>query len=238
MKNTIIIILSIAVIALGGYFVYDKVIAKDNECAEKENFDNKDNNSNNETISRDKDEYVGLALSRYAMLEWYLSDDKLSSDPDYIVRRIDLPKLLFDAENAKKINEKIYNDYIYDIENLNVKTEKPYYFDITYNYSIKDSILSLMVERSAGSSRSGGGVSRKAYYYDMKNDKELSVDEVSKMFDITLDKVKNNNLNVDKKNSKNATGISSIMLDQIDCEVYYTTSSGAIESAHVKCKKD
>ncbi len=237
MKNTIIIILSIAVIALGGYFVYDKVIVKDNECVEKENSNNNDSISNNETINRNKDEYVGLALSRYAMLEWYLSDDKMASDPDYIVRRIDLPKLLFDTENAKKLNEKIYNDYIYDIENLNVKTEKPYEVEITYDYYIMNNILSLMVERSASSSRGGSGNSRRGYYYDIKNDEELSVDEVAKMFDITLDKVRNYNLSLNKKDSKNAKEISSIMLFQQGCEVYYNTASNVIESVRVECKK-
>ncbi len=234
MKNTIIIILSIAVIALGGYLVYDKVMVEDSKCIEKEIPDNKDDNNNSETIVRDKDEYVGLALSRYAMIEWYLSD-KIDGDPDYIVRNIELPKILFDTENAKKLNEKIYNDYIDDINNLSVKTENPYDFSITYNYSIKDSILSLMVEKSAGSSRGSSRITRKVYYYDMKNDKELSQQEIAKMFNITLDKVKKDSSN---ENNKNVKEISLIMPFTNVCVIYYTTevpaTMGSEYVAHIK----
>lgn len=49
MKNVIIIILSILVLSLGGYLVYDKIIAKDNNDVISENNDNGDNNVVTET---------------------------------------------------------------------------------------------------------------------------------------------------------------------------------------------
>lgn len=222
MKNIVITILTILVLCLGGYLIYDKIIDKDsrNKIIDKDNeainneLNNNELESDNNLSYRDKDEYIGIAISRYATVEWYLSD-KYDSDPDYLIRKIELPKILFDTENAKQINEKIYSDYKEDIDKLkyNEKNSKPFDINISYDYSINDNILSLVIEKEFRTARGSGYDIRKGYYYDIKNDRELILDEVCNMFNITLDKVKSKNSNIER--------IDAILANPNDYTVYY-----------------
>lgn len=198
-NKIVIIILVLIIIGLLGIigFMFTKI--DKNSSIENNNQQNNSNlgNENNNQVDNinstniDKDEYVGIAFSRYATVAWPENRiEKYNGDPDYLVRRIDIPKLLFDTDNAKKLNEKIYNSYKNDINNLNVDTEKPYYFNIDYDYSVKENIVFLSITRLVGSSRGSGFSQTNIYYYDIKNDKELTLDEVCNLFNITLEKVK------------------------------------------------
>lgn len=88
MKNVIIIILSILVLSMGGYLVYDKIIAKDNNDVISENNDDSNNDVNNVEVltqstytpkcnnDEPKDYIVYGDVSNYSNIFDYIANQK------------------------------------------------------------------------------------------------------------------------------------------------------------------
>lgn len=212
-KTIIIIILLIISLSLGGYLLYDKAFSnkcntketispKDNETSNeaKENTTSKDNTNSNETTSgnntsndtttsRKDYEYVGLAFNGYKVYNWPTSEfGKESTDPDQTTNNISIPKILIDTPVTKIINQKILKNYQSYIDTVNTNDQEAAIASTTvsYRYAIYKDILFIMVTDSYLNHRAGGGVHFTGYYYDIKNDAELSLNDVIKKLNINV----------------------------------------------------
>lgn len=136
---------------------------------------------------------VGDAFSGVRYFNWPNEVIKKNEyfDPDTLYHKLEVPKILIETEVTKSINNKIYNDYskyVEDVKN-NGKSYITYEIDIDYTYKVKNNILFLMIDENINSSKTTSMQTYKVYYYDIKNNKELSVDEICNLFDITLNQI-------------------------------------------------
>ena len=188
-KNIIILILIIIILCLCGFFVIDKI----NNNKNKEQIDNSANEGNNQQDNQDGiTEYIGQAYSNIKEFNWPTEElPKESTDPDSVTIKINLPKILLNSEATKSINDKIYNDYNNEISSLESNTVQipPSDIDISYEYTIKDNILFILIKKDITTYRSSGSTSYNVYYYDITNDKELSVDDICNIFNIKLEDI-------------------------------------------------
>lgn len=195
-KTIIIIILLIISLSLGGYLLYDKAFS--NKCNTKETISPKDNenskeeknNTSNDNTTSQKDyEYVGLAFNGYKVYNWPTSEfGKESTDPDQTTNNISIPKILIDTPVTKIINQKILKNYQSYIDTVNTNDQEDAIASTTvsYRYAIYKDILFIMVTDSYLNHRAGGGVHFTGYYYDIKNDAELSLNDVIKKLNINV----------------------------------------------------
>lgn len=187
-KNILIIVLSVLVLGLGGYLVFDKVISNNNVKEEVKGEEKTQNLSLVSDLVNGKiiQNYVYTGEGEFGGLE--------ENEIPYVQAAI--PYINMDTKNVKDINDQIQIDYknAIDIIKNNVKEQKsnkgPYYTNINYNYTVRNEILFVFVDSETGSYRAGGGVSATAYYYDMKNDKILNTQEVLTILNITSDSIK------------------------------------------------
>lgn len=112
-------------------------------------------------------------------------------DPDTLYHKVEIPEILIETETTKLINEKIYNNYSKYVEDIKNKGKSyiTYEIDIDYTYKVKNDILFLMIDQNINSSKSSSEQVYTVYYYDIKNDKELNVQEVCNLFEITLNQI-------------------------------------------------
>ena len=195
-KTIIIIILLVISLSLGGYLIYDKTFS--NKCNTKETISPKDNensneeknNTSNDTTTSKKDyEYVGIAFNGYKTYNWPTSEfGKESTDPDQTTNNISIPKILIDTPVTKTMNQKILKNYQGYIDAVITNNEKEAIASTTvsYRYAIYKDILFIMVTDSYLNHRGSGITSYNGYYYDIKNDTELSLDDIIKRLSINV----------------------------------------------------
>ena len=167
---TIIVILSVLLVGSLGYITYDKLSNKKDNTNEVKN-DNKDNNTKELTVSNVYN-YHGIMESTCPQPEEDIKEGKKI----YNSVDITLPKIDSDKPNAKKLNEKILDDYKDIIEISKQQKGKPY-IDIYYKYDIKNDYLYILIYKEIGSYCSSGGDKVANYFYDIKNDKILTYEE-------------------------------------------------------------
>ena len=157
MKNTIILILSLLVIGLGSYVIFDKVINK--------------NDSSNENTSSSKTENSVSVVDAVNYKEGYLS--------------VRLPKITGNTESINQINNKILNEVLpktntYSAAQEEVKGSINENSKIEYQYDIANNVLILQIYSSNISMpATNGGNFNTNYFYDILNDKELTLKEAA-----------------------------------------------------------
>ena len=62
-------------------------------------------------------------------------------------------------------------------------------FTAEYEYAIADNIVYILIKESGGALNHSGFSTYKGFYYDMKNDKEISLNEIYKKYNITVEKI-------------------------------------------------
>ena len=254
-KTIIIILLLIIFLSLGGYLIYDKatmskcnneatISPKENETPNeaKDTTTSKDNTTSNETTSDDntsndtttsrKDyEYVGLAFNAYKIYDWPTSDfGKENTDPDQTTNNISIPKILIDTSATKIINQKIlknYQDYINKVNTYD-KEANITSTNVSYRYEIYKDILFIIVTDSYTNHRAGGNTRYTGYYYDIKNDQELSLKDIIQRLNINT----NNTLTkISSKIKDNAKTICNIIPGKNDSGIdYYYSLEGTCGS--------
>lgn len=207
-KNVVIIILSVVMLGLGGYLVYDKVIDKNDKKTPEDECVIKDDN-NKKTIVSD--------LVNGKVIQTYVHNGEgafelQENEVPYV--KATIPYINIETEEAKELNKKIqenYKDVINVIENnINeqINNKGPYYKIVNYNYTIRDNILFVFVESTNVSYRASGGVSSNAYYYDIENDKILNTNEVLEKLGKTKEQVLGNlNLTFEDKREEIANDL-------------------------------
>lgn len=253
-KTIIIIILLIISLSLGGYLLYDKAFS--NKCNTKEtisptdnensnetkdntnsNETNSGNNTSNDTTTSRKDyEYVGLAFNGYKVYNWPTSEfGKESTDPDQTTNNISIPKILIDTLVTKIINQKILNGYRGYINKIttNIKDEAIVSTEVSYRYAVYKDILFILISDGYLNYRGSGITSYNGYYYDIKNDAELNVNDIIKRLNIDTKKAldKANSTNEELSGSDTAKYVCNVIPDEMNValDVYYTTGNDCTE---------
>lgn len=169
MKKVLLGLLLGLILGIGGYYVYNefikeeevKEIIKKEPCLEE----------------KDYNQYIKSGLN--------ISNINLETG---LVKKIDLPKIIIDNENAKNLNKKILNDYNDSIDKLK-NNDADLEFKIDYDYSILDNILFIKINYVGKLTNGGINYEFKGYYYDLDNNKELITEEIANKYDITIDKI-------------------------------------------------
>lgn len=90
---------------------------------------------------------------------------------------IHIPKINLSSKNAQSLNEKIYNDHIVPYQALLNYTEKQMVYQVNYTYKVYENVVGIIVEFTSGPQAACAETKRSYYYYDIRNDKEISLDE-------------------------------------------------------------
>lgn len=195
-KNVFIIILVIIVLGMGGYLVYDKVLSKDEVKKEK-------TETKEEIVEENKEETSDVyVLDGYNFASSGTFDEKYQPDENEkkmeLMCNIKLPKITINSDNAKKFNDKIMSE-----QNPNNGCQKNFKgvgsSHIDYSYYVKDNIIFILITAQIVNHRGSGYNKHIGYYYDIANDKELSLDDIYKKYGITLDDV-NKRIEIEKQN--------------------------------------
>ena len=205
-KNILIIILSILLVITVGYIVYSELNSKNiDNCSKTENNNIENNNSNknnennqNQTSGQSEYNIVGEAYNGIKFIKNTNNDiNPKNGDPLELVEKVILPKILKDTDTTKSINKKILDDNKWAISTVEKglqNEDNPYtLFDVTtnYDYTLNNDILYILVTTKNWYYHSESFNNYYSYYYDMKNDKELTTNEVASILNIKLKDIKN-----------------------------------------------
>lgn len=205
-KNIVIIILSILLVTTVGYIIYSKLNTKNSintdttDCNNTQNDNTNKNNKNNQNQTDKYSEYsiVGEAYNGINVIKNPNDDINTSmSDPDEMVEKVILPKILKDTETTRSINKRILDDNnsaISTVEKgLQNEDDQNVLFDVTtnYDYTVHNDILYILVTTKNWYYHSHAFNTYYSYYYDIKNDKELTTSEVAGMLNIKLKDINN-----------------------------------------------
>lgn len=220
-KNIIIIILSLLLLIALGYIIYNSLNNNTNKNTQETNNQNTANTlEQNNTQNNKYQEYnvVGEAYNGINIIKNTNDDiDTKNGDPVEMVEKVILPKILKDTDTTKTINQNILDDNKWAIsaveKGLQNEDNPHVLFDVTtnYDYTINNDILYILVTTQIKYYRSHGWNDYYSYYYDIKNDKELTTNEVA------------TRLNIKLKDLTNAKEITNIMYlnNYKQAKVYY-----------------
>lgn len=220
-KNIIIIILSLLLLTALGYIIYNSLNNNTNKNTQETNNQNTANTlEQNNTQNNKYQEYnvVGEAYNGINIIKNTNDDiDTKNGDPVEMVEKVILPKILKDTDTTKTIIQNILDDNKWAIsaveKGLQNEDNPHVLFDVTtnYDYTINNDILYILVTTQIKYYRSHGWNDYYSYYYDIKNDKELTTNEVA------------TRLNIKLKDLTNAKEITNIMYlnNYKQAKVYY-----------------
>lgn len=220
-KNIIIIILSLLLLTALGYIIYNSLNNNTNKNTQETNNQNTANTlEQNNTKNNKYQEYnvVGEAYNGINIIKNTNDDiDTKNGDPVEMVEKVILPKILKDTDTTKTINQNILDDNKWAIsaveKGLQNEDNPHVLFDVTtnYDYTINNDILYILVTTQIKYYRIHGWNDYYSYYYDIKNDKELTTNEVA------------TRLNIKLKDLTNAKEITNIMYlnNYKQAKVYY-----------------
>lgn len=191
MKKVLIGILVGIILGALGYFGYDYFFKdKGEEQVVDDQTEAKEKVVESEEVS-DYNDYITSQF--YGTLVTDFPLEKTETDPDVIIKRADIPKLLIDNEQAKALNEKMYNlhkETIDMIKNNNSGDKMgTFNVNIDYDFSILDNIIFIKINYTNDSPRAGGNSSYNGFYYDLENNQELTTEEIASKYNITVDKI-------------------------------------------------
>lgn len=184
-KNIIIIILTVLVVILGGYLVYDKLNNKSN-CDVNNKQEGQVSNTNvdkNNESSKDFNglNYVGLAYTAFKEFDWPTAAVGYEEgEPKKLVRQVNLPKINITTDATEKLNKKILDDSKNDIEMVeqgNSENDMPISSEVNYTYAVLNNIIFISVTVDSNFYRGSSSSYVKVYYYDIDADKELTYKE-------------------------------------------------------------
>lgn len=220
-KNIIIIILSLLLLTALGYIIYNSLNNNTNKNTQETNNQNTANTlEQNNTQNNKYQEYnvVGEAYNGINIIKNTNDDiDTKNGDPVEMVEKVILPKILKDTDTIKTINQNILDDNKWAIsaveKGLQNEDNPHILFDVTtnYDYTINNDILYILVTTQIKYYHSHGWNDYYSYYYDIKNDKELTTNEIAARLNIKL------------KDLTNASEITNIMYlnNYKQAKVYY-----------------
>lgn len=100
-----------------------------------------------------------------------------------------IPKIDSTKPGAEALNAKILADQQEKLDALAANKEENYLYTVTYSTSGADGILAINVYEYIGWQYSEGGSSRRFYYYDAAEDRELTLDETLAKLSVTQETI-------------------------------------------------
>ena len=108
-------------------------------------------------------------------------------DPNGLTHVIKLPKITSNTNNAQAFNKKLFDVFSKPYEILKNNQEKEQVYECNYEYKIYNGIIGIVIEAYVGAQAAGATSWHFPYYYDTKNDKELTYDEYLKALNLSKD---------------------------------------------------
>ena len=146
-------------------------------------FNNKDyviDAYNNSYTLRVRDVFTKEEINNY-------SEEELDTLLGYDIK---IPKIDLDTEDAKKINNDIYDlikGYTNDVDNR--RNIDNFFMKYDYEYKILDDIIFIQLNYIGYAFPGGGTIEQYLYYYDIKTNKELKNEDIMKRFNINSDMI-------------------------------------------------
>lgn len=100
--------------------------------------------------------------------------------------RVILPRITSETENSKAFNQKMYDSFSYAYDALINNEEYAAMYDISYQYKIDNSVIGIFITNRHAVQAGGGTWFYEAFYYDIENDKEITLDEYVAAFGFTV----------------------------------------------------
>lgn len=199
-KQTIwIIVLGLLVVGLTSYIITDKFILQNVEPN-----NNQENNENNQ------EENITVTSSYTKTASKKVTDRLDHPDTHTHTLTLDIPMINSTKPGTLTLNQKIQTDFqdekeiienVRDIDWQNqpdewknqlddIVNQNSTIFDITYEYNISNDVIWILISKNGYFLRGSAFEYRYAYYYDIKNDKELTQAEIASKFNIDLEVAK------------------------------------------------
>ena len=211
----VIVILILVIVGLCAFIAYDKNLLgiKGESKTEKNNVEKtkEEKKNNNDDIKSNETAYVIDTYNK--RVSWPFPESFSPNESEKtidIVYQAVLPKITINTDTTKKLNSKIMDDYKAITDTIDSGTYSSDKASVTachvdYDYSVNDNIIFILITSACGNYRGSGRTTHVGYYYDIKNDKELSVQDIFDKYGITIanvnEKITNEN-NVRGENSK------------------------------------
>ena len=106
-----------------------------------------------------------------------------------IEQRIFYPKITVGTDAAEEFNYKIKAKYAPIIKELE-KGDDHRIYDISYSYAFYDGAIAICIDSNIGRQGTEGGSSREMFYFDITNDRELTLEEYALRLGINIDLAK------------------------------------------------
>lgn len=151
----------------------------------KANFDNlfnnsiqNDNGNDNKKVNKEQ----GLICTKYS--------EQRSKDNSYEIN-INIPYINIDSEIVDKYNQEIENVFVSKARNVLKSENKNIIFTVEYVANVQDDILSLMIKSNLKEGSNPQRIIIQTYNYDLRNNKEISLEEVLKIEQVDKQEVQN-----------------------------------------------
>ena len=130
------------------------------------------------TISDPVAEIVQTAMDEERSYPWPEDLERMDYEPEIITNKVVIPEITIDSSVAQSINSKIAEEYTKYLEDGQNICKGPCSVSVNYDSIVYDDILYLIIRTNVGAYRAGGSSKYDVYYYDINNDKELSVQDI------------------------------------------------------------
>lgn len=151
----------------------------------KANFDNlfnntiqNDNGNDNKKVYKEQ----SLVCTKYS--------EQRSKDNSYEIN-INIPYINIDNEIVSGYNQEIENVFVSKAKNVLKSENKNVIFTVEYVANVQDDILSLMIKSNLKEGANAQRIIIKTYNYDLRNNKEISLEEMLKIKQIDEQQVQN-----------------------------------------------
>ena len=151
----------------------------------KANFDNlfnntiqNDNGNDNKKVYKEQ----SLVCTKYS--------EQRSKDNSYEIN-INIPYINIDNEIVSGYNQEIENVFVSKARNVLKSENKNVIFTVEYVANVQDDILSLMIKSNLKEGANAQRIIIKTYNYDLRNNKEISLEEMLKIKQIDEQQVQN-----------------------------------------------
>ena len=181
----ILAVFVILTLLLGGYIIYDKIMTKpENNVVE--------HNNSNETAKENQNSQTPVSSNTISVL-----DAVNYTDSYYKLFKVKLPKIVgTNSQIISKLNDTILNEVLprtyghavcHAVMGNDCMNKGS---TVDYNYIIKNNIVAIYIYSSVPDGAkampaSGGGLFHYNYFYDITNDKTLSLGEAAEKMNIT-----------------------------------------------------
>ncbi len=110
-------------------------------------------------------------------------------DPIQFPHQMRIPKLNIDTPNAREFNKNLFNDYMQSCYNeiLTGADTSGMAYKVTYEYKVYNGCVGIMYDWQEWPPNAGIWTYYFAFYYDIDNDKELTIDEYIEKCGFTME---------------------------------------------------